>query len=85
MMCKCGRDANTTHACDVPAPIVLNGEPAMLGFVSPQHHADMVAALQAENERLREILADVAHMACPGRGYSMQVIRKRALEGAVRE
>lgn len=81
-LCKCGKDASTTHACDAPAPILLNGEPAMLGFVSPRHHADMLAALQSENKRLRDVCADVARMACPGRGYKMADIRRRALEGA---
>ncbi|HXU23046.1 MAG TPA: hypothetical protein VN697_03340 [Tepidiformaceae bacterium] len=37
------------------------------------------AALRARIAEMEKQLADVARMACPGRGYTMQDIRDRAL------
>ena len=40
-------------------PILLNGQPATLGFMSTEYAAGVIANLQAENTRLRSALDEI--------------------------
>lgn len=63
----------------------MNDECPTCGAGRNEETDDLYAQLAAERqarERAEAALADVARMACPGRGYTMQDIRKRALAAA---